>query len=105
MVSVLTCVLSRAVVLAHDVRAAYIIRCAVIFPLLYLLVAAQVRFKVLLLLVLIEELAGYDHGGFEFGMVTLFVQWLHLADALPHRGVSLQAYVAMQLGSWLSDSI
>ena len=62
MVSVLPCVLSGAVVLAHDVRATNVIGCAVVFPLFYLLVAAQVRFKVFLLLVLIEELAGYDHG-------------------------------------------
>ena len=95
MVSVLARVLPRAVVLAHDMRAGNVIGCAVIFPLFDLLVAAQVRFEVLLLLVLIEELAGYDHGGFELGMVTLFVQWLHLADALPHGGVSLQAYVAL----------
>lgn len=62
MVRVLPRVLSGAVVLAHNVRAANVIRCAVVLPLFYFLVAAQVRLKVFLLLVLIQELTGYDHG-------------------------------------------
>ena len=70
MMSMFACVLARvgrAISLAQDVRATDIIRCSVILPLLDFLIPIQVRIKSILplsilnLLVLVQEIAGYDH--------------------------------------------